>query len=124
LHCAYTIYCDLCDSTYLRAGNRDSNEKFPCALPGRVRANIYPLLVILQRRDTAVMRDLDNFKRLLGEKAKGYTTAQLEELCREMYGIADILLTLYLEQDCPAVDKARVSARMDKQRSINKLPLG
>ena len=45
------------------------------------------------------MRDLDNFKQMLGSAAEKYTPAQLEELRRQMYGMADLMLDIYLSSE-------------------------
>ena len=42
------------------------------------------------------MMELEEFKKFLGTLAKDYNEAQLQELRREMHGIAEILLDLYL----------------------------
>lgn len=59
---------------------------------------IHLLFPFVQQEDTACMRDLESFKRLLGSEIEQYTEAQLQELHRQMYAMADLLLDLYLSQ--------------------------
>ena len=73
------------------------------------------------------MRDLDNFRQMLGPAAEKYTPAQLEELRRQMYGMADLLLDVYLrsgEKHVSGVDLDSLRGRMKSERSRNEQSLG
>lgn len=72
------------------------------------------------------MRDLDNFKRMLGPAGENYTTAQLEELHGQIYGMVDLLLDIYLirEKHFGGVDLDSERGTMKSERSKNELPLG
>ena len=72
------------------------------------------------------MRDLDNFKQMLGSAAEKYTPAQLEELRRQMYGMADLLLDIYLngEKQLGGVDMDSLRGTMKSERSKNETQLG
>ena len=72
------------------------------------------------------MRDLEKFKQILGPEADQYTLAQQEELRRQMYGMADLLLTIYLSSraGCEGVDTRYPGATMKSERSKNKLLRG
>ena len=72
------------------------------------------------------MRDLDNFRQMLGPAAEKYTPAQLEELRRQMYGMADLLLDIYLssEKHLGDIDVDRLRGRMKSERSKNEQSLG
>ena len=67
------------------------------------------------------MRDLENFKQTLGSAAEKYTPAQLEELRRQMYGMADLLLDIYLssEKHLGDIDVDCLRGRMKSERSKN-----
>ena len=72
------------------------------------------------------MRDLDNFRQMLGPAAEKYTPAQLEELRRQMYGMADLLLDIYLngEKQLGGVDVDSLRSTMKSERSKNETSLG
>ncbi len=72
------------------------------------------------------MRDLDNFKRMLGPAGEKYTAAQLEELRGQMHGMVDLLLDIYLTREihCGGVDVDSTRGTMKSERSKNELPLG
>jgi len=42
------------------------------------------------------MRSVDDLKKLLGKAAENYTPGQLEQLRREVYGLAEWLVQFYL----------------------------
>ncbi len=71
------------------------------------------------------MRDLENFKQTLGPLAEKYTPAQLEELRRQMYGMADLLLDVYLSSGASSdVDVNSLRGTMKSERSKNEQSLG
>ena len=72
------------------------------------------------------MRDLDNFKRTLGPVGEKYTAAQLEEVRRQMCGMVDLLLDIYLtgERNIGGVDADSVRGTIKSQRSTYESPLG
>jgi len=74
------------------------------------------------------MRDLENFKQTLGPLAEKYTPAQLEELRRQMYGMADLLLHIYLSSEehlgDQKVDVDCLRGTMKSERSKNEQSLG
>lgn len=70
------------------------------------------------------MRNLESFKRLLGTEAEQYTEAQLQELHKDMYTMADLLLDIYLAQSHRNVDSRRSDGTMNPERSKHHLPLG
>ena len=72
------------------------------------------------------MRDLESFKQMLGRAADQYTPAQQEELRRQMYGMADLLLNIYLNTRAgrEGVDTLYSGATMKSERSKNKLLRG
>jgi len=72
------------------------------------------------------MRDLENFKQILGSATEKYIPAQLEELRRQMYGMADLLLDIYLssEKHLGDIDVDRLRGRMKSERSKNEQSLG
>jgi len=76
------------------------------------------------------MQDLEGFKRALGPEAEEYTEPQLEELRRQMYGLADLLLDIYLgrRQERKAgsedIDSLGSGATLKAERSKNKISLG
>ena len=72
------------------------------------------------------MRDIENFKQMLGSAAEKYTRAQLEELRRQMYGMADLLLDVHLssEEHSGDVDADSLRGTMKSERSKNEQSLG
>jgi len=72
------------------------------------------------------MRDLEKFKEILGPEAEQYTLAQLAELRLQMYGMADLLLAIYLSTRAgrEGVDTLYPGATMKSERSKNKLLRG
>jgi hypothetical protein len=44
------------------------------------------------------MEEIEKFKDFLGPAGKGYSQAQLHELRREMYAMADLLLDIFLQE--------------------------
>lgn len=74
------------------------------------------------------MKDTEAFTRMLGTEVEKYTEPQLEELRRQMYGLADLLLDIYLShqmgRNMQNIDSTRSSARLKTERSKNKSPLG
>ena len=72
------------------------------------------------------MRDLENFKQMLGSSAETYTPAQLEDLRRQMYGMADLLLDVYLsgEKHLGGVDMDCRRGTIKSERSKNEQSLG
>ena len=72
------------------------------------------------------MRDMENFKQMLGSAAEKYTLVQLEELRRQMYGMADLLLDVYLssEKHRGDIDVDCLRGTMKSERSKNEQSLG
>ncbi len=74
------------------------------------------------------MRDLENFKQTLGPLAEKYTPAQLEELRRQMYGMADLLIDIDLRSEehlgDQKVDVDCLRGTMKSERSKNEQSLG
>ena len=50
------------------------------------------------------MRDLTDFKRVIGPAADKYTPPQLEQLQQQMYAMADLLLDIYLTRNRKSLD--------------------
>jgi hypothetical protein len=71
------------------------------------------------------MDEVEEFKNFLGPAAQGYTDAQLRQLRREMYAMAELLLDIYLsgKQGRKDIDSHRSGAMLKAERSINELPL-
>jgi hypothetical protein len=44
------------------------------------------------------LRNIEEFKAFLGPVANGYNSAQLRQLQREMFAMAELLLDLYLDK--------------------------
>ena len=72
------------------------------------------------------MRDMNNFKHMLGPCAEKYTPAQLDDLQQQMYAMTDLLLDIYLARRGHSRDVDADSSRgtMKSERSKNELPLG
>ncbi len=72
------------------------------------------------------MDEINEFKKFLGPAAKGYSEAQLQQLRREMYAMAELLLDIYLsgKQGRKGIDSHRSGATLKGERSKNELPLG
>jgi hypothetical protein len=71
------------------------------------------------------MRELESFKQALGPEAEKYSDSQLEELRKQMYGLADLLLDMYLgREQGRAIDSPRARATLRPERSKNELTLG
>jgi hypothetical protein len=72
------------------------------------------------------MDELIEFKKFLGPVAKGYSEAQLQQLRREMYAMAELLLNIYLsgKQGRKDIDSHRTGVTLKAERSKNELPLG
>ena len=63
------------------------------------------------------MDEIKEFKKFLGPAAKGYTDAQLRQLRREMYAMAELLLDIYLHKKrLGANPKARAALTNLQQR--------
>lgn len=59
------------------------------------------------------MNELEEFKTFLGPSAKRYNNAQLQQLRREMNGIAELLLDIYLSK----IGKKAKEQRFDRDEA-------
>jgi hypothetical protein len=62
------------------------------------------------------MNEIEEFRRSLGPVAKGYTDAQLPQLRRELYAMAELLLDIYLEKKKTSRRSPRTGVLTDTDR--------
>ena len=61
--------------------------------------------------------DEHEFKRFLGEAARGFNDAQVRQLRREMFGVAELLLDLYLLKKRDRGEKEKEPGDFDRSTS-------
>jgi len=74
----------------------------------------------------APRKDLKDFRAFLGPPSERYNDAQLEQLHREMYDLADLLPAIYVSprRNIQDVDILSSGGTMKPERSKNELPPG
>jgi hypothetical protein len=95
-----------------------SENHYPQQLTGE-RAGRAESMAVIRHPEAAMgseLRDLAAFKRLLGETANDYTDAQIEEIQREMFALAEILIGLY---ECKRTQSKAAQGRRERLGAVD-----